>query len=69
MTMQVKLLKTHTHNGEVFFAGSVIDVDEMSAAWLINHGVGASFGVELKNAAHASKDAADINQRKRRSKQ
>ncbi len=37
---RIKLLKTHTHAGQVHFAGSVLEVDEMTASWLIQRGVG-----------------------------
>jgi hypothetical protein len=37
---RIKLLKTHTHEGHVHFPGSVLEVDEMTASWLIQHGVG-----------------------------
>ena len=37
---QIELLKRHTHAGVAQRAGSVIDVDELSAQWLIEHGVG-----------------------------
>lgn len=37
---RIELLKTHTHANEVHFAGHVIEVDEISARWLIERGVG-----------------------------
>lgn len=37
---RIKLLKTHTHANEVHFAGHVIEVDDISARWLIERGVG-----------------------------
>ena len=37
---QIELLKRHTHAGVEQGAGSVIDVDECTAHWLIEHGVG-----------------------------
>lgn len=37
---QIELLKRHTHAGVEQGAGSVIDVDELTAHWLIEHGVG-----------------------------
>lgn len=39
---KIELLKTHTHANEVHFAGSVIEVDETTATWLIERGVGKS---------------------------
>ena len=37
---RIELLMTHTHAKEVHFAGHVIDVDEITARWLIEKGVG-----------------------------
>ncbi len=37
---RIQLLKTHTHANEVHFAGHVIEVDEVTARWLIERGVG-----------------------------
>ena len=37
---RIELLKTHTYANEVHFAGHVIEVDEISARWLIERGVG-----------------------------
>lgn len=37
---RIKLLKTHTHEGQVHFPGQVLEVDELTASWLIQHGVG-----------------------------
>ena len=37
---RIELLKTHTHANEVHFAGHVIDVDEITARWLIENGTG-----------------------------
>lgn len=39
---RIELLKTHTHASEVHFSGSIIEVDETTATWLIEHGVGKS---------------------------
>ena len=39
---QIELLKRHTHAGIEQGAGSVIDVDDHTAQWLIEHGVGQS---------------------------
>ena len=51
---RIKLLKTHTHAGEVHFAGSVLEVDEMTANWLIQHDVG--------QAAEAANTATAVNE-------
>lgn len=37
---RIELIKTHTHAGKVHCAGSVIAVDEITANWLIERGVG-----------------------------
>lgn len=37
---KIALLKTHTHANRVYFAGHVIEVDEHTARWLIERGVG-----------------------------
>jgi hypothetical protein len=37
---QIELLKSHTHANEVYQPGSVIAVDESTARWLIERGVG-----------------------------
>lgn len=37
---QIELLKRHTHAGVEQDPGSVIDVDDLTAQWLIEHGVG-----------------------------
>ena len=37
---QIELLKRHTHAGVEQRAGSVIDVDDLTAQWLIEHDVG-----------------------------
>lgn len=59
---RIKLLKTHTHAGEVHFPGSVLEVDEMTANWLIQHGVGKAAdeiaGPSPENLATPSIDVA-----------
>lgn len=52
---RIKLLKTHTHAGQVHFAGQVLEVDEMTASWLIQHGVGQAAD---ENASSSSEDPA-----------
>lgn len=37
---QIELLKIHTHAGVDHGAGTVIDVDDSTANWIIEHGVG-----------------------------
>lgn len=37
---RIELLKTHTHANEVHSPGHVIEVDEITARWLIEKGVG-----------------------------
>lgn len=47
---RIALLKTHTHAGQVHFPGHLLEVDEMTANWLIQHGVGQAAG-EAANTA------------------
>jgi hypothetical protein len=49
---RIKLLKTHTHAGQVHFAGSVLEVDEMTASWLILRGVGQAAEETIDIAAN-----------------
>ena len=37
---QIELLKNHSHAGVEHGTGTVIDVDDSTAHWLIEHGVG-----------------------------
>lgn len=37
---KLKLLITHTHAGVAYPAGHVLDVDEHTARWLIDHRIG-----------------------------
>jgi hypothetical protein len=48
---RIKLLKTHTHAGQVHFTGSVLKVDEMTASWLIQQGVGQAAEETIDTAA------------------
>ena len=51
--MQIELLKIHTHAGVVHGAGTVIDVDDSTANWLIEHGVGqAAASAEPRRSRH-----------------
>lgn len=36
----IQLLHAHTHAGRPYSAGTVIDVDAITASWLAAHGVG-----------------------------
>ena len=50
---QIELLKIHTHAGVEHGAGTVIDVDDSTAAWLNEHGVGqAGTPAEPRRARH-----------------
>lgn len=51
---RIELLKTHTHASEVHFAGSIIDVDELTASWLIQHEVGKAVDETISTAADES---------------
>ncbi len=48
---RIALLKTHTHAGQVHFPGHVLEVDEMTASWLIQHGVGQAAEETMDTAA------------------
>ncbi|PIY01595.1 MAG: hypothetical protein CO125_04010 [Hydrogenophilales bacterium CG_4_9_14_3_um_filter_59_35] len=50
---QVELHKIHTHAGVEHGAGTVIDVDDSTANWLIEHGVGqAVASAEPRRSRH-----------------
>lgn len=36
----IKLLRTHTHSGVAYFPGAIIEADEASALWIVQHGIG-----------------------------
>ena len=51
--MQIELLRIHTHAGVEHGAGSVIDVDDSTANWLIEHAVGqAATSAEPRRSRH-----------------
>lgn len=51
---QIELLKRHTHAGVEQDPGSVIDVDDLTAQWLIEHGVGqAAAPAESRRSRHS----------------
>ena len=51
---QIELLKRHTHAGVEQRAGSVIDVDDITAHWLIEQGVGqAAAPAESRRSRHS----------------
>ena len=50
---QIELLKNHTHAGVEHVAGAAIDVDDSTAQWLIEHGVGqAAMSAEPRRSRH-----------------
>jgi hypothetical protein len=52
MSVKVRLLKQHTHEGRDYKAGDVLTVDSDRAAWLKGQGVAETIGEEkttLKN--------------------
>ena len=50
---KIELLKIHTHAGVEHGAGAVIDVDDSTANWLIEHGVGqATTSAEPRRSRH-----------------
>lgn len=42
--MNIELLKTHTHAGVSFAPGDRLDLDEVTARWLIEAGVAQATG-------------------------
>ena len=55
--MQIELLKPHTHAGEELGTGSVIEVDDSTADWLIEHSVGQK--VATADARRAGRNEAN----------
>ena len=56
---QIELLKNHTHAGVEHVAGAVIDVDDSTAHWLIEHGVGqAASSAEPRRSRHSEVNPA-----------
>lgn len=50
---QIELLKIHTHAGVEHGAGTVIEVDDGTANWLIEHDVGqAATPAETRRSRH-----------------
>lgn len=49
---QIELLKCHTHAGVEQRAGSVIDVDELTAQWLVEHSVGQAAAIAEPRRVH-----------------
>ena len=50
---QIELLKNHTHAGVEHSAGAVIEVDDSTAHWLIEHGVGQAItSAEPRRSRH-----------------
>lgn len=68
---RIELLKTHTHAHEVHFAGHVIEVDEATAKWLIERGVGkpADAATDTPQEDGAATDAAPETKPQRKAKE
>ena len=50
---QIELLKIHTHASVEHGTGTVIDVDDSTSHWLIEHGVGqAAMSAEPRRSRH-----------------
>lgn len=46
--MKIELTGPHTHQGKALSAGAVIDVDESTGRWLIEHGPAKTAGSARK---------------------
>lgn len=56
---QIELLKIHTHAGIEHGAGTVINVDDSTANWFIEHGVGqAATSEEARRSRHTEANQA-----------
>lgn len=66
---KIELKVIHTHAGAVYPAGSVIDVDEHAARWLIERGIGARIGVTPNPALDGMVDVPPAAPEKRSRKQ
>lgn len=49
--MKIRLLKTHSHNDDLFPAGSLLSIDDEQAKWLIEQGVAEQFTGSLPQRA------------------
>lgn len=62
---KVLLKVTHTHAGTVYQAGSVIEVDDYAARWIISRGLGEVFD-ESKQSVDTDKEQKVVNKKKRK---
>lgn len=60
---KLKLEATHTHAGVAYPAGHIIDVDEHTAQWLIDRGIGAPVRSEPAPVPRPSGDPASRSTR------
>jgi|GEM_PF-4863307 len=56
---KIELKVTHTHAGAVYAAGHVLEVDEHTARWLVERGIGTPV---VKTSPPVPEDATDAQQ-------
>lgn len=57
--MKVELTGPHTHGGKALDAGAIIEVDEATAQWLIEHAGAKSAGSPRKSKTEGGATATD----------
>lgn len=62
---KVLLKVTHTHAGTVYQAGSVIEVDDYAARWIVSRGLGEVFD-ESKRSVDSTENKKVTNKKKRK---
>jgi hypothetical protein len=65
---QIELLKSHTHANEVHQPGSVIAVDESTARWLIERGVGRATSQTPRDTEYTTAEVS-ATRRQRKTKE
>lgn len=48
--MKVKLLKTHRHAGTLYLRDEILDVEQFTAHWLVEHGVAEHVKTDTKKS-------------------
>jgi len=60
MNHRIELIKTHTHEGAVYQPGAIIELDEWTARWLIDRGIGRVANGAQKQAAPSKKRQSNV---------